>query len=324
MFDIEQQETYKIKGCLHKSGLFGRGVDKIVARTISDKIEKIKYKVEVDGRLYVLDIAKFDSGRENLSHGTVIQKYLSNHDMAALPFYVDLKGDFILSEYLDNFDSIDNIDIKDQDVDGILTQFTEMENILKSQVSEKNTTLRKDLLDDDFKNNLQKFVEDRLISEEDKETVINYINTMDEFNVPLVMKHSDIQPGNILFNKETGKVKLIDFEFAGYGGEMYDWACFYNTMPDVYKEKIDKSILNNAQFIFFDFDFNIRRLYFDKRRLGSILSKMEVEKQNGNYSNVEDYKKELDELKSRIEKATIGYKMALEKIKATPAVVKTV
>lgn len=141
MKTFNPDEIIKIKSYLHKTGLFYTGVDSFEHEVITDRPDKIKYMITIDDHKYVLDILKNNKENENIVSGMAVQRYLSNQDMAAIPFYIEPTGEFTLTEYLDNFESLDNINIKDQNVEEILTQFTEIEKILHSQESPSNETL---------------------------------------------------------------------------------------------------------------------------------------------------------------------------------------
>ena len=45
---------------------------------------------------------------------------------------------------------------------------------------------------------------------------------------PLVLSHNDFQKSNIVYNDETNKYYMIDFEFMGNNSPIYDIACFAN------------------------------------------------------------------------------------------------
>jgi len=312
MNTINSDEITRIKSYLHKTGLFYSGADNFEYEVITDRPDKIKYMITIDNHKYVLDILKNNKENENIVSGMAVQRYLSNQDMAAIPFYIEPTGEFTLTEYLDNYESLDNIDIKDQNVEEILTQFTEIEKALHSQESPSNESLFNNLKNGKFIENLNGFIKDGLLNVDEANSVVNYINNnYSVFSEPIVMKHSDIQPGNILYNKETGKVKLIDFEFAGYGGSMYDWACFYSTMPTEYISKMDEDILKNPMFKFFVFDFNLRRVSYLTKDINELKSKVDIKDEK----SVKEFEEKYKELKTRYLKAKDTYKKVIDEIK---------
>ena len=100
MEPIGYKETNKIKFCLHESGLFSRGLDRIVAQEISNNGDKVKYKIVIDNMPYLLEISKNEAASERIKRGSAVQRIMSRYNYAAIPFYVNPNGEFILTEYI--------------------------------------------------------------------------------------------------------------------------------------------------------------------------------------------------------------------------------
>ena len=52
----------------------------------------------------------------------------------------------------------------------------------------------------------------------DIQAEINYVKAhlqTPEYDQPLVLCHNDLNHGNVVYDKETGQVHFVDFEFAG-------------------------------------------------------------------------------------------------------------
>lgn len=170
-------------------------------------------------RKYILRINSLKSNKFNISRKNeiIILNAIEESEIAPKIIYSDPKFNFLITEYIDgsvcskkNFSLNDRVILKK-----IIEKYQKIEirlpkfNYLKHFEKYQKIISQKIIIDNEFKKRLEKFYP--------------YLESFQNQNWQPVLCHHDLNPTNII--KTDKGMKIIDWEFAGYGHPKYDLYC---------------------------------------------------------------------------------------------------
>jgi thiamine kinase-like enzyme len=168
----------------------------------------ISYLLKTSKKAYIIRVFKSnDSVNISRKFEYKIQKKAFNQNIASKPIF--LNNEFMIYEYSKGIHKtkLSNTDIKNL--------ILKVKKFHKFKVKEKLYDLK-----NDFKN-YEKILKDETSLKLLKES-FKILTKLEKFKIDPVLTHHDLNPKNIIFNKNS--IKIIDWEYAGVNDKFFDLA----------------------------------------------------------------------------------------------------
>jgi len=144
------------------------------------------------------------------------QKIASKYKIAPKPFVLDTKNALMVTEFVKG---THKVKLKNKELKVLVKTIKKFHSF---KIKEKEYNIKKDFLD--YRKTLKDTNSKRII----QKSLIE-LKKIKKFKKTLVLTHHDLNPKNIIFKKN--KVKIIDWEYAGYNDLFFDLAsicCEFN------------------------------------------------------------------------------------------------
>jgi serine/threonine protein kinase len=220
---------------------------------MEDSNSHIQYVVRING------IASPKSVEKEVK-ALIFLKSKSNYDWIPKLYFYDHDFNVSVTEYYPNCVSLANINYNglNLDIESISKQVYKIVTELHSIKSNEPIDIYNQFYEE-LKRQLDWAIDYGIITEEEKKTACQFYESNDEFkNITPSFIHSDISSDNLIYNKNSGKIHLIDFEFSKLGNENYDYVHMIRNLNSQFLKDFDnqfKNLKKTNTYILYDYYF---------------------------------------------------------------------
>ena len=168
----------------------------------------VSYLLKTTGKSYIIRVFKSNES-VNISREFEFKTQKKAHKQKIAPKAIFLNSEFMIYEYKKG---IHKTKLKNSDIKNLAKQIKKLHKI---KTKAKTYDLKSDLLN--YKKMLKDKKSKKIISES-----LKSLKKLKKFKKELVLTHHDLNPKNIIFNKN--KIKIIDWEYAGINDRFFDLA----------------------------------------------------------------------------------------------------